>query len=393
MNKKKSDISLIKTDYDDFKNLSFFRTQYIKAQEMLREVNEFNQSFLDSKLLSVDEVMSNEHNWLLFQPGTRMLDSANYYSAKLTDDPIFIHDYIKNNHLSFKPHEASEYLAEHIDCSEKTFKHYIEQFVDAYKSGGSWCWSSLEDVRPVYNNKQGWERKVTGYAPYNKFGEFRKRYWDVRLCSPIIRWIEESYHGGGREYGQHIHNLDCFSSYHSLFEDVIKDVYQEYPDVIIKKNALQQIPGTVNLDLALNRLKKEYSDTLKKIEDSVAKYGIRVPNDSYRVSLFGSEKGIAFREHNLIYNPHKVKCIVDYKSNHLIPFMDDDTTVNIEMTSKVLRCTSIKKNQTEPIRYFATYNPHYIHKVTLDFDLKTNELVNTKEETITNQDLIWKEKI
>ena len=36
--KEKQDIQLVKTDYDDFKDLSFFLAQQQKAEAMLKEV-------------------------------------------------------------------------------------------------------------------------------------------------------------------------------------------------------------------------------------------------------------------------------------------------------------------------------------------------------------------
>ena len=58
--KKYENIDLVKTDYDNFKNLAFFINQYKKAQEMIKEVEDFYQSFLQSKLLSAEEVLKDE---------------------------------------------------------------------------------------------------------------------------------------------------------------------------------------------------------------------------------------------------------------------------------------------------------------------------------------------
>lgn len=63
MRKKKEeykDIDLVKTDYDNFKNLSFFINQYKKAQEMIKEVGEFYQSFLLSKLVPMKDLLRND---------------------------------------------------------------------------------------------------------------------------------------------------------------------------------------------------------------------------------------------------------------------------------------------------------------------------------------------
>lgn len=52
---KKQNINLVKTDYDNFRDMAFFIKQQKKANEMLREVEEFKQSFLDSKMISYTE--------------------------------------------------------------------------------------------------------------------------------------------------------------------------------------------------------------------------------------------------------------------------------------------------------------------------------------------------
>ena len=53
--KEKNSISLVKTDYDDFKDLSFFLEQQRKAEAMLREVEDFKKSFVMSKMVSMAE--------------------------------------------------------------------------------------------------------------------------------------------------------------------------------------------------------------------------------------------------------------------------------------------------------------------------------------------------
>ena len=53
--KPNKDIQLVKTDYDDFKDLTFFIKQQKKANEMLREVRDFQKSFILSKFISFRE--------------------------------------------------------------------------------------------------------------------------------------------------------------------------------------------------------------------------------------------------------------------------------------------------------------------------------------------------
>lgn len=63
----KKDNRLVKTDYDNFRDMTFFIKQQKKANEMLREVAEFQQSFVQSKLISYNDYLKeNPHYGLKF---------------------------------------------------------------------------------------------------------------------------------------------------------------------------------------------------------------------------------------------------------------------------------------------------------------------------------------
>ena len=53
---KKAD-KLVVTNYDNFKNADFFKKQYLQAQEMIKEVNDFYKSFCMSKLLTSKDLV------------------------------------------------------------------------------------------------------------------------------------------------------------------------------------------------------------------------------------------------------------------------------------------------------------------------------------------------
>ena len=369
---------LIKTDYDNFRDMRFFVEQQRKAQAMLREVEEFTHSFLDSKLMSVEDVMSDYHNWLMFSPGQRMERSFKAYIEALCNYYLFIKGYQKNNSLSDKSYnEVKEYISQHIDYSEKTFRYYIESFINEYNSDSIYgaIWTILEKERPVwhYDYRNPWNDRIIRHEKYNQFGRFMQRHWDIQMTSPIIRWTD-------------------YSMWRRFDSEEIKDAYDKHPDIKIYKSGVKFIQGTVNQDVAIKRILQKYKKELEEVQQRVLKYGMRVPNEKYIAMLF-SDRAEAFKEHNLVFNPHTVKSIVDYKNQRLIPFMDEDTKVNIEILDKVLRCTAIRKYQTEPLRYFKDYDTHFIRKVVLDFDLNTNELINATEEDINNKDIIWKENI
>ena len=56
MTRKNNAEKLVITNYDNFKNANFFIKQYFQAQEMLKEVNDFFDSFIQSKLLTASQV-------------------------------------------------------------------------------------------------------------------------------------------------------------------------------------------------------------------------------------------------------------------------------------------------------------------------------------------------
>ena len=55
---------LVVTNYDNFKNADFFIEQYFKAQEMLKEVNDFFASFVSSKLFTSSQLRNLSPSYL-----------------------------------------------------------------------------------------------------------------------------------------------------------------------------------------------------------------------------------------------------------------------------------------------------------------------------------------
>ncbi len=55
---------LVVTNYDNFKNADFFIEQYFKAQEMLKEVNDFFASFVSSKLFTANQLRNIQPSYL-----------------------------------------------------------------------------------------------------------------------------------------------------------------------------------------------------------------------------------------------------------------------------------------------------------------------------------------
>ena len=87
MSKNKDNIQLVKTDYDNFKDMAFFIHQQKKANEMLREVHDFQKSFILSKFISFREFVEQNPGY-----GLKLFNSPclTYYEKSHTKD---IHDY------------------------------------------------------------------------------------------------------------------------------------------------------------------------------------------------------------------------------------------------------------------------------------------------------------
>ena len=77
-------MSLVKTDYDNFRDMTFFIKQQKKANEMLREVREFQKSFILSKFISFREFVEQNPTYglKLFSDSPRLT----YYEQTRTND-------------------------------------------------------------------------------------------------------------------------------------------------------------------------------------------------------------------------------------------------------------------------------------------------------------------
>jgi hypothetical protein len=85
--KQNKNIQLVKTDYDNFRDMTFFIKQQKKANEMLREVHDFQKSFILSKFISFREFVEQNPEYGLKLFGSPRLT---YYEKSHTKD---IHDY------------------------------------------------------------------------------------------------------------------------------------------------------------------------------------------------------------------------------------------------------------------------------------------------------------
>ena len=83
MSRNKENIQLVKTDYDNFKDMTFFIQQQKKANEMLREVHDFQKSFILSKFISFREFVEQNPEYGLKLFGSPRLS---YFEKTKTKD-------------------------------------------------------------------------------------------------------------------------------------------------------------------------------------------------------------------------------------------------------------------------------------------------------------------
>ena len=85
---------LVVTNYDNFKNAQFFMDQYFEAEERMKNIQEFFQSFYMSKLISSEDVYKLKPKYVVF---------GNYeYSYSwfniLAGDDIYLRSYTLHNY-------------------------------------------------------------------------------------------------------------------------------------------------------------------------------------------------------------------------------------------------------------------------------------------------------
>ena len=113
--------NLVITNYDNFKNADFFKQQYLKAQEMIQEVNDFYKSFCMSKLLTSSDLKKYKPLALINCPWTEHFifpyDNAHILDAYFNHEDYNWMDFPDNNNknpeLLFD--ESKEYAAQCIN--------------------------------------------------------------------------------------------------------------------------------------------------------------------------------------------------------------------------------------------------------------------------------------
>jgi len=111
----KTNNKLVVTNYDNFKNADFFIEQYFKAQEMLKEVNDFFASFVNSKLFTSSQLRNLRPSYLGNHSdySSEFIWTNNFIERKLMDkgyDSKISHVYDEEtNTYRYKNRDYEEY--------------------------------------------------------------------------------------------------------------------------------------------------------------------------------------------------------------------------------------------------------------------------------------------
>jgi hypothetical protein len=111
MARKNNTEKLVVTNYDNFKNADFFIKQYYQAQQMLKEVEEFFESFRMSKLLTSEQLINIHPNMFLYEYGAEWTECfIDHYVIEKTHDYELLHGHSWSDKKPFTPEEKAERL-------------------------------------------------------------------------------------------------------------------------------------------------------------------------------------------------------------------------------------------------------------------------------------------
>ena len=122
---------LVKTDYDNFRDMRFFLRQQKKAESMLREVEEFKQSFVISKMI-------NMRDWVFEHP----TEAISIFSVPMLN--VFYSEHLKVDGITAYINADAMYLNE---FNPKHFaKTYLKELSDKKKNI---IWTFYENLKNI----------------------------------------------------------------------------------------------------------------------------------------------------------------------------------------------------------------------------------------------------
>ena len=128
LNKEQRSPSLVTTDYDNFKTLRFFINQQRKAEQMLKDIESFRRSFIDSKLVSFYDYVK-EHPVEAIEQFKQMNAKRGLYEQDVDDMTVFC------RRLS----DSFDYCHHYEDSKQKSYVvyhdklHYVSKFTGDYE--------------------------------------------------------------------------------------------------------------------------------------------------------------------------------------------------------------------------------------------------------------------
>ena len=288
---------LVVTNYDNFKNADFFINQYFEAEKMIKEVNEFFQSFYMSKLLTAKNLINihpkwfsngsycNSKDWTERIIGYNICNKA--YDWKLTDSYKKTYDDISDEEyesISNKVKESTNYLL------SKIYKMMNNKYDCYYVLDENNCLQEFipvaakDSIKVNFKNTKSDNIIIEGcfYRYYEIGAQWGKceytlikiirrihinRYTNNIVCVTSDRKIINNGEVGGKDYWSH-HDDYCMSHLddnekcvNTLSFDHVLDVMKSY--IINEKRYI--VLNDEEKQKLLNKCHKQYDERYEKI--------------------------------------------------------------------------------------------------------------------------------
>jgi hypothetical protein len=133
MTRKSNTEKLVVTNYDNFKNADFFIKQYFQAQQMLKEVEDFFESFRMSKLLTAEQLINIHPNMFLREYGAEWTEAfIEHDTIEKTHDYELLDGHSWRDKHAFTAEEKAERLKKVRSATQKLCEDIAIRMVGNY---------------------------------------------------------------------------------------------------------------------------------------------------------------------------------------------------------------------------------------------------------------------
>lgn len=273
--KKYESIDLVKTDYDNFKNLAFFINQYKKAQEMIKEVENFYQSFLQSKLLSAEEVLKDEF--------TNFINLEKNYETEWRSSKYGTYDI----HVNFTVISDMIYSTKKLNLHQRKTSEMEEEF-----------WNLNRRVRTYANSLK--ENPDFKHYFAKKEGEIYVNWTDISIHDDIIKHVNEHFKD----------EINSFISKHFKNKNTVP-YYYFFTNIRVPIHFCDSEKSMKKADFVLNEKENLMHITIQKVDECQA-YAWPSDGPTLRTTI---TKKVSFDTNTNEYVSHDISSHTDEISN------------------------------------------------------------------------------